>query len=67
MTRQAVAVLLIDVPPKGASLCLEDGLVSLSGIKQFLRALSDQLAGIDVDPAISGALTPLVTGFTQLI
>jgi hypothetical protein len=43
------------------------GMAELHNTKLFVRALSDQLEGADVDPRISAALTELVQGFTQLI
>lgn len=44
-----------------------EGMAELHNTKQFLRALSDQLATTDVADAISGPLADLVQGFTQLI
>lgn len=43
------------------------GMAELHNTKQFLRALSDQLDGADLDPQISEILDALVNGFTQLI
>jgi hypothetical protein len=43
------------------------GMAELHNTKQFLRALSDQLSGSEIDPAISEPLEALVAGFTQLI
>ena len=43
------------------------GMAELHNTKQFLRALSDQLAGFEFDPGISEVLDALVNGFTQLI
>ena len=43
------------------------GMAELHNTKLFLRALSDQLEGADIDPLISGPLSELVQGFTQLI
>jgi hypothetical protein len=43
------------------------GMAELHNTKLFLRALSDQLDGADVDPAITEQLESLVRGFTQLI
>ena len=43
------------------------GMAELHNTKQFLRALSDQLAGVDIDDGIATTLDELVTGFTQLI
>jgi len=43
------------------------GMAELHNTKLFLRALSDQLQGADVDPAITQAIDQLVQGFTQLI
>ncbi len=43
------------------------GMAELHNTKQFLRALSDQLADVEVDPAISEPLAALVKGFTGLI
>ena len=43
------------------------GMAELHNTKQFLRALSDQLAGVDLDDGIATTLDELVTGFTQLI
>jgi len=43
------------------------GMAELHNTKLFVRALADQLAGADIDPAISGPLEALVQGFTQLI
>jgi len=39
----------------------------LHNTKQFLRSLSDQLAGAEIDSAITEPLDALVNGFTQLI
>ena len=39
----------------------------LHNTRQFLRALSDQLSGSEIDPAIAAPLEALVAGFTQLI
>ena len=44
-----------------------EGMAELHNTKQFLRALSDQLAGVELDPKISDPLEALVRGFTQLI
>jgi hypothetical protein len=43
------------------------GMTELHNTKLFLRALSDQLDGEDIDAEISAALASLVQGFTQLI
>ena len=43
------------------------GMAELHNTKLFLRALSDQLRGADIDPAILQAIDQLVQGFTQLI
>lgn len=43
------------------------GMAELHNTKQFLRSLSDQLAGAEIDPEIREPLDALVTGFTQLI
>jgi hypothetical protein len=43
------------------------GMAELHNTKQFLRALSDQLAGTDVSDEILAPLGELVQGFTQLI
>jgi hypothetical protein len=43
------------------------GMAELHNTKLFLRALSDQIEGGDVDPLISKPLSALVQGFTQLI
>ena len=43
------------------------GMAELHNTKQFFRALSDQLADVEVDPAISEPLAALVKGFTGLI
>lgn len=43
------------------------GMNELHNTKQFLRALSDQLNGVDVDRQISEPLDELIAGFTQLI
>lgn len=43
------------------------GMSELHNTKQFLRALSDQLTDVEVDPEISEPLADLVNGFTQLI
>jgi hypothetical protein len=43
------------------------GMAELHSTKQFLRALSDQLASLDIDDGIATTLDELVTGFTQLI
>jgi len=43
------------------------GMAELHNTKQFLRALSDQLAGVELDPQISDPLDALVQGFTKLI
>lgn len=43
------------------------GMAELHNTKLFLRALSDQLQGADIDPAVSQAIDQLVQGFTQLI
>ncbi len=43
------------------------GMTELHNTRQFLRALSDQLQGVEVDPLITGPLTELVKGFTQLL
>jgi len=43
------------------------GMTELHNTKQFLRALSDQLSGVELDARISEPLTALVNGFTQLI
>ena len=45
----------------------QEGMAELHNTKQFLRALSDQLNGEDIDPAIAEPLAALVQGFTQLI
>lgn len=44
-----------------------EGMAMLHNTKQFLRALSDQLAGEDIDDSIRTPLDELVGGFTQLI
>jgi len=44
-----------------------DGMAELHNTKQFLRSLSDQLAGAEIDPAIAEPIAELVDGFTQLI
>ena len=44
-----------------------EGMAALHNTKQFLRALSDQLAGDDIDEQIRAPLEELVGGFTQLI
>lgn len=44
-----------------------EGMAELHNTKLFLRALSDQLDGEDVDPVIAVPLAELVQGFTQLI
>lgn len=43
------------------------GMRELHNTKQFLRALSDQLAGDDIDAGIATELNELVGGFTLLI
>jgi hypothetical protein len=43
------------------------GMAELHNTKLFLRAMSDQLDGEDVDPLIAETLASLVRGFTQLI
>jgi hypothetical protein len=43
------------------------GMAELHNTKQFLRALSDQLASLDIDDGIATTLDELVSGFTQLI
>lgn len=43
------------------------GMAELHNTKQFLRSLSDQLAGAQIDSAITEPLDALVNGFTQLI
>jgi hypothetical protein len=43
------------------------GMAELHNTKQFLRALADQLEGVDLDARISDPLNALVQGFTQLI
>jgi hypothetical protein len=43
------------------------GMTELHNTKLFLRALSDQLDGEDVDAGISAAIASLVQGFTQLV
>ncbi len=43
------------------------GMAELHNTKQFLRALADQLEGVDLDTRISDPLSALVQGFTQLI
>jgi hypothetical protein len=43
------------------------GMAELHNTKQFLRALSDQLDGANVEPEITEALNQLVQGFTQLL
>ena len=43
------------------------GMAEMHNTKLFLRALSDQVEGADVDPLISEPLSELVQGFTQLI
>ena len=43
------------------------GMRELHNTKQFLRALSDQLAGEDIDAGIATELNELVGGFTLLI
>jgi len=43
------------------------GMAELHDTKQFLRALSDQLAGADIATEIADVLGDLVQGFTQLI
>jgi hypothetical protein len=43
------------------------GMAALHNTKQFLRALSDQLATAELDEAIRAPLDELVAGFTQLI
>lgn len=43
------------------------GMAELHNTKQFLRALSDQLDGVDVDDAIAEPLAELIAGFTALI
>lgn len=43
------------------------GMAELHNTKQFLRALSDQLTGAEVDPAVSEAIDELVMAFTRLI
>jgi hypothetical protein len=42
-------------------------MAELHNTKQFLRSLSDQLAGAEIDPVIAEPLAALVNGFTQLI
>lgn len=44
-----------------------EGMAELHNTKQFLRSLSDQLAGAEIDPAIAEPIAELVNGFTQLI
>lgn len=44
-----------------------EGMAELHNTKQFLRSLSDQLAGAEIDPEISEPLDDLLSGFTQLI
>lgn len=44
-----------------------EGMAELHNTKQFLRALSDQLAADDVEDAIREPLEVLIQGFTQLI
>jgi hypothetical protein len=43
------------------------GMAELHNTKLFLRALSDQLDGAEVDSAVAETLASLVQGFTQLI
>ena len=43
------------------------GMAELHNTKLFLRAMSDQLDGEDVDVEVSATLASLVQGFTQLI
>jgi hypothetical protein len=43
------------------------GMTELHNTKLFLRALSDQLRGADIDPAVSQSIVQLLQGFTQLI
>ena len=43
------------------------GMAELHNTKQFLRALSDQLAGTELAPEVAEPLNALVKGFTQLI
>ena len=43
------------------------GMAELHNTKQFLRALSDQLAGADTSSRITERLNALVNGFTQMI
>jgi hypothetical protein len=44
-----------------------EGMAELHNTKQFLRSLSDQLAGTDVPSEVISPLDELVQGFTQLI
>jgi len=50
-----------------AAFASPEGMAELHNSKQFLRALSDQLEGVELDPKISDPLDALVQGFTQLI
>jgi len=43
------------------------GMAELHNTKQFLRALSDQLEGVELEPEVAQTLDTLVQGFTGLI
>lgn len=51
----------------GAAFQSPEGMAELHNTKLFLRALSDQLAGIEVDAAVKEKLDQLVQGFTGLV
>ncbi len=44
-----------------------EGMIELHNTKLFIRALSDQLAGVELDPQITEALRALVAGLTGLV
>lgn len=51
----------------GAAFQSPEGMAELHNTKLFLRALSDQLAGVEVDPSVAEKLDQLVRGFTGLV
>ena len=55
------------MPRWGEAFQSPEGMAALHNTKQFLRALSDQLAGDDIDESIRAPLDELVGGVTQLI
>ncbi|MBT6056909.1 MAG: hypothetical protein HOG51_02635, partial [Gammaproteobacteria bacterium] len=44
-----------------------EGMTELNNSKQFIRALSDQLQGQDIDPAIQSKLEELIDLFNTLV